>query len=44
MVSKKVDATLGAFWNYEGVDLAAQGRRPVIMRMDEARRADATTS
>ena len=23
MISKKVDATLGAFWNYEGVDLAA---------------------
>ena len=24
MLSKKVDATLGAFWNYEGVDLAAR--------------------
>ena len=23
MLSKKVDATLGAFWNYEGVDLSA---------------------
>ena len=34
MVSKKVDATLGAFWNVEGVDLQQQGRKPVIMRMD----------
>ena len=24
MLSKKVDATLGAFWNYEGIDLAAR--------------------
>jgi putative hydroxymethylpyrimidine transport system substrate-binding protein len=35
MVSKKVDATLGAFWNVEGVDLQQQGRKPVVMRMDE---------
>ncbi|HET6550485.1 MAG TPA: ABC transporter substrate-binding protein [Solirubrobacter sp.] len=34
MVSKRADATLGAFWNYEGVDLKRQGRHPVIMRMD----------
>jgi putative hydroxymethylpyrimidine transport system substrate-binding protein len=34
MVSKKVDATLGAFWNYEGVDLARKGRKPVILRME----------
>ena len=27
MVSKKVDATLGAFWNYEGVDLARAASR-----------------
>ena len=32
MVSKKVDATLGAFWNYEGVQLAP--RKPVILRME----------
>ena len=25
MLSKKVDATLGAFWNYEGVDLQRRG-------------------
>jgi putative hydroxymethylpyrimidine transport system substrate-binding protein len=35
MVSKKVDATLGAFWNVEGVDLQQHGRKPVVMRMDE---------
>jgi putative hydroxymethylpyrimidine transport system substrate-binding protein len=34
MVSKKVDATLGAFWNVEGVDLQQQGRKPVVLRMD----------
>jgi putative hydroxymethylpyrimidine transport system substrate-binding protein len=34
MLSRRVDATLGAFWNIEGVDLARRGRRPVIMRMD----------
>jgi putative hydroxymethylpyrimidine transport system substrate-binding protein len=33
MVSKKVDATLGAFWNYEGVQLAS--RKPVILRMED---------
>ncbi len=35
MVSKKVDATLGAFWNVEGVDLQLQGRKPVVKRVDE---------
>jgi putative hydroxymethylpyrimidine transport system substrate-binding protein len=34
MISKRVDATLGAFWNVEGVDLAARGKKPVILRMD----------
>jgi putative hydroxymethylpyrimidine transport system substrate-binding protein len=33
MVSKKVDATLGAFWNYEGVQLAP--RKPVILHMED---------
>ncbi|HEY6891047.1 MAG TPA: ABC transporter substrate-binding protein [Solirubrobacter sp.] len=32
MVSKKVDATLGAYWNVEGVQLAP--RKPVILRME----------
>ena len=35
MLSGKVDATLGAFWNYEGVDLERRGRDPVIQRMEE---------
>ncbi len=35
MLSGKVDATLGAFWNYEGTDLARRGRKPVIQRMEK---------
>jgi putative hydroxymethylpyrimidine transport system substrate-binding protein len=35
MLSRKVNATLGAFWNVEGVDLRRRGKRPVIMRMDQ---------
>ena len=35
MISGKVDATLGSFWNYEGVDLQRSGRKPRILRMDE---------
>ncbi len=34
MLSKRVDATLGAFWNYEGVDLAQRGKDPTILRME----------
>jgi putative hydroxymethylpyrimidine transport system substrate-binding protein len=33
LLSKKVDATLGGFWNYEGIQLAK--RHPVILRMDK---------
>jgi putative hydroxymethylpyrimidine transport system substrate-binding protein len=36
MLSKKVDATLGAFWNIEGVQLQRQHKDPTIIRMDEA--------
>jgi putative hydroxymethylpyrimidine transport system substrate-binding protein len=36
MLSKKVDATLGAFWNVEGVQLQRQHKDPTIIRMDEA--------
>jgi putative hydroxymethylpyrimidine transport system substrate-binding protein len=36
MLSKKVDATLGAFWNYEGVQLERARKRPTIIRMDQA--------
>jgi len=35
MLSERVDATLGAFWNYEGVDLARRGRDPEILRMED---------
>jgi putative hydroxymethylpyrimidine transport system substrate-binding protein len=35
MLSKKADATLGSFWNYEGVDLQRRNRNPVILRMEK---------
>ncbi len=35
LIAKRVDATLGAFWNYEGVDLQRRGKKPVILKMDE---------
>ncbi len=35
MVSKRVDATLGAFWNVEGVELQRDDRKPRILRVDE---------
>jgi putative hydroxymethylpyrimidine transport system substrate-binding protein len=36
MLSRKVDATLGAFWNYEGVQLRRAGKAPTIIRMEQA--------
>jgi putative hydroxymethylpyrimidine transport system substrate-binding protein len=36
MLSGRVDATLGAFWNYEGVQLAQQRKRPKVIRMEQA--------
>ncbi len=35
LITKRVDATLGAFWNYEGVDLQRRGKKPVILKMDQ---------
>ena len=35
MISGRVDATLGSFWNYEGVELERRGRRPTILRVDD---------
>ena len=35
MLSKRVDATLGAFWNYEGVQLERQKRDPTILRVEK---------
>jgi len=36
MLSKKVDATLGGFWNYEGIQLARKHKHPSIIRVDQA--------
>lgn len=36
MLSGRVDATLGAFWNVEGVQLQRAKRDPVIIPVDEA--------
>jgi putative hydroxymethylpyrimidine transport system substrate-binding protein len=35
LVSKKVDAVLGMFWNVEGVELARTHRKPRILRMEQ---------
>ena len=34
MLSRKVDATLGAYWNYEAIQLAQQRKRPKVIRME----------
>jgi putative hydroxymethylpyrimidine transport system substrate-binding protein len=36
MLSGRVDATLGAYWNYEGIQLQQQHKRPKIIRMENA--------
>lgn len=36
MLTKKVDATLGAFWNVEGVQLQRAKKKPAIIPVDEA--------
>jgi putative hydroxymethylpyrimidine transport system substrate-binding protein len=36
LLTGKVDAVLGAFWNYEGVELTLKGKHPRIIRADEA--------
>jgi putative hydroxymethylpyrimidine transport system substrate-binding protein len=36
LLAKKVDAVLGAFWNYEGTDLRLRGRNPQIIRIEQA--------
>jgi len=35
MLSHRVDATLGAFWNVEGVQLQRAHRKPHILRLDQ---------
>jgi putative hydroxymethylpyrimidine transport system substrate-binding protein len=36
MLSGKVNATLGAYWNYEAIQLAQLGKRPSVIRMNQA--------
>ena len=36
MLSGRVDATLGAYWNYEAIQLRQAGKRPDVIRVDEA--------
>jgi putative hydroxymethylpyrimidine transport system substrate-binding protein len=36
LVSGKVDAILGGFWNYEAIDLQQRGKKPRVIRMDQA--------
>jgi putative hydroxymethylpyrimidine transport system substrate-binding protein len=36
MLSGKVDATLGAYWNYEAIQLAQKRRRPKVIRIETA--------
>ena len=36
LLSKRVDAVLGAFWNYEGTDLRLRKRNPQIIRLEQA--------
>jgi putative hydroxymethylpyrimidine transport system substrate-binding protein len=35
MLSGHVDATLGAYWNYEAIQLQQLGKRPNVIRMDK---------
>jgi putative hydroxymethylpyrimidine transport system substrate-binding protein len=36
MLGKKVDATLGGFWNYEGIQLRQAHKHPVVIPVDRA--------
>jgi putative hydroxymethylpyrimidine transport system substrate-binding protein len=36
LLTGKIDAALGAFWNYEGQDLRLRGKRPRIIRIEQA--------
>jgi putative hydroxymethylpyrimidine transport system substrate-binding protein len=35
MLSGRVDATLGGYWNYEAIQLAQRGKHPSVIRMDQ---------
>jgi putative hydroxymethylpyrimidine transport system substrate-binding protein len=34
MISGRIDATLGAYWNYEAIQLAQLGKHPNVIRVD----------
>jgi putative hydroxymethylpyrimidine transport system substrate-binding protein len=36
MVSGRVDATIGAYWNYEAIQLRQQGKHPNVIHVEEA--------
>jgi len=36
MLSGRVDATIGAYWNYEAIQLAQANKHPNVIRMDQA--------
>jgi putative hydroxymethylpyrimidine transport system substrate-binding protein len=36
MLSRRVDATIGAYWNYEAIQLAQAGKHPNVIRMEQA--------
>ena len=35
MLSGRVDATLGAYWNYEAIQLAQLHKHPNVIRMEQ---------
>ena len=36
LLSGKVDAVLGAYWNYEAIQLREKGRAPQVIRIEQA--------
>ena len=36
LITSRIDAALGAFWNYEGTELRLRGKKPRIIRMEDA--------
>ena len=36
MLSHRVDATLGAYWNYEAIELAQLGKHPNVIHVEQA--------
>jgi putative hydroxymethylpyrimidine transport system substrate-binding protein len=36
MLSGRVDATLGAYWNYEAIQLRQEGKRPNVIHVEDA--------